>query len=235
MNRFRSDITAAVMVLAAVAPAGCHSNQPAPHAKVGFYLSSPEDLHKIGRVCFLELPPEGENGRVARDTSAALVKAIAARGLFDLELVHADDSGLAELSLGSPDRLLSLENISALRKLLGCDAVIYGRITTFRAHPHMQMGLRLRLVDLRTAKVVWGIDQIWDTSDKSLEDRIEDYFEDQVRDELEPLNWRLVLVSPLAMEGFVSYETAQTLPGTTVEKQSSVRSSVRGIKRAAGT
>ena len=47
------------------------------------------------------------------------------------------------------DSRYTLEEIINLRETLQCDAVLLGTITEFRPYPHMIIGLRLRLLDLR--------------------------------------------------------------------------------------
>jgi hypothetical protein len=232
VNQFRNNIVALALLAAIAALTGCQEPAQRAPREIPYYLSSPQDVHKIGKVVFVEIPGTELNDEIGRDTTAALLKAIQARGLFTLELLALSDPAATEIARMG-DQTLSLEQISNLHKRFGSDAAIFGRITSFRSYPHMQMGLRLRMVDLRTAKLLWGVDQIWDTADKDLQDRLEDYFEDQVADEYRPLDWRVVLVSPLALEEFIGYETARTLPSLTPERPSALKSSARNVKRTA--
>ena len=75
-----------------------------------------------------------------------------------------------------PTRLYTLEQLMAARKLLGADAMLMGTVTSYSPYPRMAMGLQMKLVDLRTGQTVWAIEQIWDTADKSTQERIKKIF-----------------------------------------------------------
>jgi hypothetical protein len=88
-------------------------------------------------------------------------------------------------------------------------------MSDFRPHPRMQMGLSLRLLDLKRGQLAWAVDHVWDTTDKAVEKRIERYFNDQIRSGYEPMDSRLIMISPKAFEKFIAYEVAETLPDAT--------------------
>jgi hypothetical protein len=201
------------LTLAAV---GCRqAPQDSPRQGIGFYLSNTQDIRQVKRVSFVELgPPESRYSNIGRDTTAALAKAIQKKQLFQLEIVPVTDRACRDLPMESLSKPLSFERIAALRKALESDVVLYGRIRYFRPYPHMQMGLFLKMVDLRTAKILWGVDHVWDTADAAMEDRLKGFFEDRQRQDLEPVKWRLALMSDLAFEEFVAYEAAGTLPSS---------------------
>jgi hypothetical protein len=75
----------------------------------------------------------------------------------------------------------------------------------------MAIGLRLKLVDLRDGQLLWALEQIWDSSDKTTEHRIKSYFKYQMRSGFAPLREQLVAISPLEFIKFVAYEVAETL------------------------
>jgi hypothetical protein len=83
--------------------------------------------------------------------------------------------------------------------------------TEFRPYPHMTIGLRLKLIDLRDGQLLWAIEQVWDSADKTTEYRIRDYFRSQKRSGYAPLHEQLAAVSPIEFIKFVSYEVAETL------------------------
>ena len=90
--------------------------------------------------------------------------------------------------------------------------MLLGTVTTYRPYPHMRLGLKLKLVDLRTGKLVWAIEQVWDAAEASMEGRLKRFFAKHMRRDWEPLGWQLALTSPRAFERFVAWETSQTLP-----------------------
>jgi len=105
----------------------------------------------------------------------------------------------------------TLEQLMAIREVLKCDGVLLGTITEFRPYPHMTIGLRLKLLDLRDGQLLWALEQVWDSADKTTENRIRDYFLSQKRSGYAPLHEQLATVSSLEFIKFVSYEVAETL------------------------
>ena len=75
----------------------------------------------------------------------------------------------------------------------------------------MLIGLRLRMLDLRDGQLLWALEQVWDSADKTTEYRIKDYFRSQKSSGYAPLQERLASVSSLEFIKFISYEVAETL------------------------
>jgi len=109
------------------------------------------------------------------------------------------------------DAKYSLEQLSAIHRTLKCNAVVIGTITEYQPYPHLTLGLRLRLINLDSAELLWALEQVWDTSDKTIDKRIRDYFNAQIRPGYEPLRQELVILSSLKFVKFVAYEVAETL------------------------
>jgi len=52
----------------------------------------------------------------------------------------------------------------SLKQYYGCDAVLFGHLTTFRSSPPLAVGWRLKLVDIKTGQIIWAADEIYDAS-----------------------------------------------------------------------
>ena len=74
------------------------------------------------------------------------------------------------------------------------------------------MSLTLKLVDTRSGQLLWAFEDVWDSGDKTVERRMQNYFKNQMRTGYEPINWQILVTSPLAFNGFVAWEVAKTLP-----------------------
>lgn len=95
---------------------------------------------------------------------------------------------------------------------MGADAVIFGTINRYSSYPHLMLGVHLKMLDLRTAEIVWAIEDVWDSTDQSTQKRMEQYFETEMRRGYEPLNWKILENSPRYFNKFVVYEIVRTLP-----------------------
>ncbi len=199
---------AAAAVLAAL---GC-SPKPIEASPAPCYLRSAASLHSLHRVAMMPLDGGESAAPQARQMTGSLVKAVEERHLFQLTVVAADEPSVSATGLdwGKP---IALEQMQQLRQSLGCDAILMGALTNCRPYPHMQMGLKLRLIDLRSGVLVWGIDNIWDGRDVATAKRMERYYKRRTSDAAEPLDWRVMLVSPAAFGEFVAADVALTLPG----------------------
>jgi hypothetical protein len=75
----------------------------------------------------------------------------------------------------------------------------------------MVVGLRLKLLDLTDGQLLWGLEQVWDSADKSIQKRIKEYLKEQRKTGESELREELVVVSPMSFCKFVAYEVAGTL------------------------
>jgi hypothetical protein len=207
MNSLHKLTRTALFCLGAATWSGCAQQRPS----IAHYLSSPQDLTRLRRVVFLELAGLDSAPRVAGEMTVALAHAIQARRLFHVDVVSRQDPICQTLSLDGRAGF-TLEQLRDMRRAFKCDGIIIGEVRNFRPYPSMQVGLYLRLMDLRNGRLVWAIDNVWDTREKDTEQRIRKFFNKQMRGGYRPINWWVAMVSPKIFEKFVAFETADTLP-----------------------
>jgi hypothetical protein len=190
--------------------AGC-SVYSAPVPLADYYFLNPDkDLYTVGRVALIELNNNSSYLQISVDVSEALFQSLQKKQVFGLTLIRQNDPAWRSLQLDI-DSAYTLEQLSAIRRTLDCDALLIGTVTEYRPYPHLTIGLRLRLLDLNDGMLLWALEQIWDSADKTTEYRIKDYFLFQVRSGYEPLREQLVAVSSLKFVKFVAYEVAETI------------------------
>lgn len=207
MKRFNKPVAMMLLCAGLTLGAGCGRDVRIPH-KV-----HPAVVLGLSRVALVELAERNSCPGVAGDMTVALSHAVQARGLFGLEIIDRQDPKCQTVSLdGDGHGGFTLEQLKKLRETFGCDGLLLGSMSDFRPHPRMQMGLSLRLLDLKRGRLAWAVDYVWDTTDKAIEKRIERYFNDRIRSGYEPMDWRVVMISPKAFEKFIAHEVAETLP-----------------------
>jgi len=69
----------------------------------------------------------------------------------------------------SGEQILPPEFFSLLRENSGCDAVLFTRLTVFRAYPPLAIGWRARLVDAQTGRTIWAADEVFDGGEAAVE------------------------------------------------------------------
>jgi len=191
-------------------PAGCRfyeASEPMPRYS---YLSPYKDLTAIGRVAIVELDNDSAYPKISADVTEALFLALQKKQLFGLTMVHQDDSAWRSLEI-EPDTVYTLEQLFVIRDVLKCDALLVGTVTQYEPYPHMTVGLRLRLLDLSGGQLLWAVEQVWDSADKTMQRTIKKYYQSQMFSGEESLREQMTIISPLKFIGFIAYEVAETL------------------------
>jgi hypothetical protein len=81
------------------------------------------------------------------------------------EVVSSDSAFLKDRTSRADwtgEEALPPQLFSLLRENSGCDAVLFARLTVFRAYPPLAVGWRVRLVDAQTGKTIWAADEVFD-------------------------------------------------------------------------
>ena len=200
------------LLATALLAAGCCPSTPEEPLRpaIGYELTDSADLVDLGRVAFIELDHRGSYSGVSREISSALFRAVQGKRLFHVRQVERTDPSCRDLPLGKHGPF-EVSELHRMRQALDCDAVLVGAVTDFQAHPRMQVGLYLNLLDLRDGRLIWGVDHLWDSSDREVEARLRAFFRDQMGSGYDPADWRLGLMSPKLFSKFVAHEAAGTL------------------------
>jgi hypothetical protein len=199
-----------ILLLLAVLLSGCRTHSASASASDYYYLNPSKKLTDVGRVAIIELDNDSSYPEISTDITGSLYQALQKKQVFGLTVVHQNDPSWRSLQL-QRDSTYTLEQILAIREALKCDGILLGAVTEYRPYPHMEVGLRLKLLDLRDGQLLWAIEQIWDSADKTTEKRIKSYFKSEKRSGFAPLHEQLAAVSPIEFIKFVCYEVAGTL------------------------
>ena len=197
-------------LLLAVLLSGCRTHSVSAPVSDYYYINPNKKLTDVGRVAIIELDNDSSYPQISTDITASLYQALLKKQVFGLTLVRQNDPSWRSLQM-QRDSTYTLEQIMAIREALKCDGILLGTVTEFRPYPHMAVGLRLKLLDLRDGQLLWALEQIWDSADKTTEKRIKSYFKSEKRSGFAPLHEELAAVSPLEFIKFVNYEVAGTL------------------------
>jgi hypothetical protein len=58
--------------------------------------------------------------------------------------------------------VLPADFLGFLRREYGCDGVLFGELTLYRAYSPLAVGWRLKLVDVRSGQIIWATDEVFD-------------------------------------------------------------------------
>jgi hypothetical protein len=170
----------------------------------------PSAMAGIASICLVEPHNNTTYPQISGQVTECLYQAIQKKHLFNLSVLRQTEPAWKNLPI-LPDSVYTFEQLSATRKILGVDAVIIGAVTSYSPYPNMAIGIKLKMIDLRDARVCWTIDHVWDTADKTTESKLKKYFDRQLRGDYSPLNEQLAVLSSLNFLKFVTYDIAETL------------------------
>jgi hypothetical protein len=68
------------------------------------------------------------------------------------------------------EEVLPPDLFALLRENSACDAVLFARLTVFRAYPPLAVGWRLRLVNAETGRTIWSADEVFNGGEPSVKD-----------------------------------------------------------------
>ena len=60
------------------------------------------------------------------------------------------------------EEILPADFFDSLQQAYGCDAVLFCQLTVFRAYVPLAVGWRMKLVEVRTGRILWAVDKVFD-------------------------------------------------------------------------
>ncbi len=197
------------MIFLLLMNSGCKIVGPIIPETGHFYLNQGDEFHQIARVAVFEFQNYSNDMDISMKLTRAVTESLQKKHLFTIQVFERSDPAWQKLDL-EPASSYSMEELSVIRKQLRADAVLYGSITCYQPYPHLMVGLHLKMIDLRSGKLLWAIEQIWDSTDKLVERRMKKFYKEYMRSTYGPMDWELLITSPRAFNKFVVYEIAET-------------------------
>ena len=199
-----------IIILLPILLCGCINSSIFQPPDDYYYINPNKDLNEVGKVALLELANNSSFPQISISTTEALYNAVQKKQVFSLKVALQDDPAWKGLQL-EVDTDYNFEELAAIREVLNCNAILTGTVTVYKPYPHMIIGLRLKLVDLTDGDLLWALEQIWDTADKTTENRIKKYCQRGRLLNSSDVREKLITVSSIIFLNFVADETAKTL------------------------
>jgi hypothetical protein len=188
--------------------AGCQRGSSYTPMAGSYYLNPTADLSSLGRVALVELDNGSSYPEIAKNATDAIYVGLQKKQHFGLTSIAQDEEIWRSLQSDSDSSYMP-EQLLEMRNVLKCDAVLTGAVTQYEPYPHMSIGMRMRLIDLRNGALLWAVEQVWDSADKGVSQRIKQYLKSQK--DSGSGSEELVAMSSLKFLKFVGYEIAETL------------------------
>jgi hypothetical protein len=198
------------LVLSATVLCGCTIVNPVVPETGHYYINPDADFSRISRVVVFEFENQTEYPSGSADLTQAITDGLQRKNLFSLRIIPRDSDIWQDMQLDKPS--FTNQELLDIRKRLSADAILMGHLKEYRPYPHLMASLNLKLIDLNNGGVIWGLEQIWDSTDQSVQKRMKMYYRDKMGDIYAPLNWQVLITSPREFHKFIADEVAQTLP-----------------------
>jgi len=199
-----------IAVLSLLLLSGCTIVNPVVPETGHYYISPQADFASIGKVVLLEPANTTDYPAISVELAQSLTQALQKKHVFNVTIMPRTGPAWQELDLDRSS--YSMEEMKEMRQKLHADAVIVGTVTEYNPYPRLLVGLNVRMLDLRSAKLVWGMEQMWDSTDKDVERRMRSFYGNKMRTGYAPMEWQLLITSPRAFHKFVAWEVCETLP-----------------------
>jgi len=197
--------------------AGCATSPVGGAGSVAWNVYRPEpqlprDVHRIAvlPVVVDRADATVEDGR--DDLEPVLYAELRKRAAADLVIVTREQlrdwTGREDWTTAEP---LPRDFFERLTAETGCDALVFCRLSEFRAYPAVAVGWNIQLVDSRK-HTLWAVDQVFDAGNPAVAAAAKRYYAHDLR---EPgvYDPSTILLSPRRFGQFAAAQVAATLPG----------------------
>lgn len=107
---------------------------------------------------------------------------------------------------------LPVDFFKTLRDELGCEAVLFCRVTQFHAYPPLVVGMQLKLVDVQFSQLLWVVDEVIDAAEPSVVNGARRYQQAQEQLPATLADSRSILNSPRRFSRYAASTVFATLP-----------------------
>jgi hypothetical protein len=131
------------------------------------------------------------------------------------EVVSSDGAFLknrTSSAVWNSEETLPPDMFALLRDNSACDAVLFARLTVFRAYPPLAIGWRLRLVDAETGRTLWAADEVFDGGQPAVSDGARRHQLTEERDPYGVPNEWFIQNSPAKFGQYTAARLFATLP-----------------------
>ncbi len=203
--------------------AGCATSPFGGQAMVPSYKPSnvyreevflPSSIKRVAVLPLTTLTDEAsiESGREA--LGPILLDELGRSRQFELVAVTPDElSLLTGRSAWTAEEKLPLDFFEKLRARLGIDAVLFCRLTQYRAYEPLAIGWRVKLLDADEPHVLWAVDEVFDARVPEVAAAARRYAQQHPDSASSIYGSQGVLISPRRFGQYTASAVVDTLPG----------------------
>jgi len=204
-----------VVIAAACAQAGCRGfrqrarliTEP-QHAITNWSRAPRFERLGIRRVAVLPFANRTQYGEARERLTRAFTVELRKTRAFEV-VAHRGEGPLARLATGHST--FDAVEVRLLGETLNVDAVVFGEVFEYEPYRPVSIGLRVFMVDARSGRVVWTVDEVLDTNELAVANLARQYYYDVVDSRASEYREDRVLRSMRLFTRCVSYYFVRTL------------------------
>lgn len=183
---------------------------------------------KIRRVAVLPLVSDARGAQAeagAEMMQSVLVTELARSGAFEILAVSADDLNHATgRGQWTAEEKLPTAFLQRLRERHGCDAVLFSRLTQYRAYPPLAVGWSFKLVECPAKpadapRILWAADEMFDAGNPAVVNSARRYYLGQLKVTGPLADSQAMLHTPRRFAQYTLHALALTLPPREISPQ----------------
>lgn len=179
--------------------------------------SLPASIRRIAMLPMGSLTDDSDSAFGRETLGPILLSELSRVRQFELVAVSADDLRLLSgRGVWNAEDKLPAEFFEKLRDKYGVDAVLFSRLTLYRAYEPLAIGWRLKLIDAEEPHILWAVDEVFDSRVPTVAAAAVRYSQDNPDAGASLLDSRSVMMSPRRFGEYTVNAVVQTIPGRTV-------------------
>ena len=213
MSAFARAVATVLAVAALLPTAACKLQRPPTTKAINSYLAEPPDLANVRRIMVLPFGREAgvdADPQVVRDAFVAELQKLRR---FEVVPLPADAQEDDLLNQSVHRGRLSTEAMVRLCDRYALDGLFVGTVTAWRAYQPPHLGMRTQMISVHSGAVVWAVDAMYDSADRTTIDDLQLYAASTQADDGSLHGWEMNLLSPTRFTTYV----ARRFVGTWVE------------------
>lgn len=178
----------------------------------------PPHIRRVAVLPMTTLDADNAEMSFGRDTlTPVLISELNRARRFELVTVSAEELRLISgRSVWNAEDKLPLEFFERIREKTGADAVMFSRLTLYRAYEPLAVGWRLQLIDADEPHILWAVDEVFDARDPSVAAAAVRYAQGTPDTTSSLADSRSVLLSARRFGHYAAHAVVQTMPGRAV-------------------
>lgn len=189
-------------------------DQPVGEAYVptNFYQKGPMPA-SVRRVAVLPLYSQDWDHLDLEDLQANFAAELGKQNKFEVVVVQAEHMkrifGTPQVSSGAK---IPADEFATLINTYGADAVLFTDLTTYYPYRPIVMGVRCKLVESRTADILWSFDTVFDSGNPAISTAARRFHLDETAPPYPLQNSSSILQSPQRFSKYVADAAFTTIP-----------------------